>query len=141
MITQLKHNFFQISFLSMGWLTLLISIYHPTSYIMPTYLWHLFLIAVIVGGVFGVIYPYLWSYTTWGAIRNVGCATLTNFVAIFSGLGLFSNRVLKTILPFWWEILILTLILHILMFYIYRNYQNQKLIQQLNSVSEKGLKS
>lgn len=141
MITQLKHNFFQISFLSMGWLTLLISIYHPTSYIMPTYLWHLFLIAVIVGGVFGVIYPYLWNYTTWGAIRNVGCATLTNFVAIFSGLGLFSNRVLKTILPFWWEVLILTLVLHILMFYIYRNYQNQKLIQQLNSVSEKGLKS
>ncbi|MEE6674689.1 hypothetical protein ACWYVZ_05815 [Pediococcus acidilactici] len=141
MITQLKHNFFQISFLSMGWLTLLISIYHPTSYIMPTYLWHLFLIAVIVAGVFGVIYPYLWNYTTWGAIRNVGCATLTNFVAIFSGLGLFSNRVLKTILPFWWEILILTLILHILMFYIYRNYQNKKLIQQLNSVSEKGLKS
>lgn len=125
----------------MGWLTLLISIYHPTSYIMPTYLWHLFLIAVIVGGVFGVIYPYLWNYTTWGAIRNVGCATLTNFVAIFSGLGLFSNRVLKTILPFWWEILILTLVLHILMFYIYRNYQNKKLIQQLNSVSEKGLKS
>ncbi|MEE6725427.1 hypothetical protein RAO22_08045 [Pediococcus acidilactici] len=141
MITQLKHNFFQISFLSMGWLTLLISIYHPTSYIMPTYLWHLFLIAVIVAGVFGVIYPYLWNYTTWGAIRNVGCATLTNFVAIFSGLGLFSNRVLKAILPFWWEILILTLILHILMFYIYRNYQNKKLIQQLNSVSEKGLKS
>lgn len=133
MITQLKHTFFQTSFLFMGWLIVVIELFCPHLEMTPSYLWHLLLIAIIGGSVFGVIYPYIWNYTTWGALRNIGCTTLINFGALLGGLGLFSSKILKTVLPFWWEILILTLILHILTFYYYRNYQNQKLIQQLNA--------
>lgn len=58
--------------------------------------------------------------------------TIANFFGVFSSVCLYSSEWFGLVKSFRWAILIMTVILHIISFYFYRNYQNKKLAEALN---------
>ncbi|MHC5246978.1 hypothetical protein [Enterococcus sp. LJL90] len=133
---ELKNQFMQGAFLTIVWLTALMSLGFGNVNLNLFYFWHIIGIAVIAGGVFGVAYPYLWNYGTWSAPINILVMTLLNFLAGFAAVYLFSVEMFQLILPFWWAILLLNLILHVIAFYFYRNQQNKKIAAELNQLGK-----
>jgi FlaA1/EpsC-like NDP-sugar epimerase len=132
MFKELKDQFIQIAFTTTILVVVLFSFLFGNVKINVEFLWHIVGIAILTGAIFGVVYPYCWNYSTWKAHTNIVVTTLINSIGGYSALYLFSEKMFKIVIPYWWGVLLLTSILHVLTFYFYRKNQNQKLINQLN---------
>lgn len=135
MIKELKNNFMQTTFLTSVWVTGLLTIGFGNPTISLNFVWHILAIAGIAGGIFGILYPYVWTYGTWSAPINILVTTLCNFMGGFLAIYLFSTSMFQLVKPYWLAILIITVCLHILAFYFYRNNQNKKIVAVLNETT------
>lgn len=132
MIKQLKNNFMQAAFATTLWMALLITLFAHQATIPFSFIWRLLGMGCLFGLVFGVIYPYLWNYSTFKAQVNIALSTVANTLGGFGILYLFSWEMFVRIQPFFWLILLVTLLGHIAGFYFYSNYENKKLAAALN---------
>lgn len=135
MFKQLKNNFFQAAFGTLVWITILCSITDFFTQISFSYIWNLIGISVLIGLLFGVIYPYLWSYSTFKAAMNILICTVLNTLCAYTGVYLYSTQMFDLIRPFFIAELLLTLILHIITFYFYSKYDNKKMAATLNKLN------
>jgi len=134
MLKTLKNSFTQAALGSTIWITLLASINNFNQPISFHYIWNILLIGLLLGLTFGVVYPYLWNYSTFKPSTNILISTTVNVVCMFLGLKLYSTDMFNFINPYWIGIILLTLVGHIVGFYFYSKYQNNQLKKELNSL-------
>lgn len=134
MFNHLKNNFFQAAFGSLVWIVLLCSITDLKSQIPFSYIWHLVGISTLLGLLFGIVYPYLWSYSTFKASMNIALCTVGNTLCSYTCVYLYSTQMFNLVRPFFLAVLLLTLILHIITFYFYSKYENKKMAATLNQL-------
>lgn len=136
MFKRLKNQFMQAGFLTAIWLMGILTIGYGNPAVNLSYFWHILGISVIAAGIFGVLYPYIWNYGTWAAPVNILVTTLVNFISGFAAVYLFSKDMFEMIKPYWWAMLLLNLVLHIVAFYFYRKHQNKKIVDELNQLTK-----
>lgn len=132
MCEQLKNNFFQAAFGSFIWVTFLSSLGNLHATIPFIFTWHLVGISILLGLVFGIVYPYLWNYSTFKAATNILLCTLINTICGFICIYLYSSEMFHLVKPYWTGVLVLTLVLHTICFYFYSRYDSKKLAVELN---------
>lgn len=133
---RLKNQVLQIILFSFIWLLVICTLIGGNTRIELFYVWKLLAISGIIGSVFGFFYPYTWEYLTWSALFNSIVMTGVNVVAGYVSLYLFSDILFSFILPYWWAVLLVTLILHLFMYQFYRRYENRKIARQLNRLKD-----
>ena len=133
---RLKNQVLQIILFSFIWLLVICTLIGGNARIELFYVWKLLVISGIIGSVFGFLYPYTWEYLTWSALFNSIVMTGVNVVAGYVSLYLFSDILFSFILPYWWAVLLVTLILHLFMYQFYRRYENRKIARQLNRLKD-----
>lgn len=136
MFKQLKNNFFQAGFGSFIWITILYSLTDFSSKIPFHYIWNLVGISVLIGLLFGIVYPFLWNYSTFKASINIVICTVLNTLCAYTGVYLYSTQMFDLIRPFFIAVLLLTLILHIITFYFYSKHDNKKMAAALNNLND-----
>lgn len=134
MTKNLKSSFFQVFTLSLIWITLLITVFLNDQTIQITYLWNVIGIAAIFGLMFGVLYSVLWNYLTLKPIMNILISSVLNMLGGLMAVMLFSGQMFYLIAPWIPGMLILTIILHTLAFYIYARVDAQKKAGELNEL-------
>ncbi|MDT2813834.1 hypothetical protein [Vagococcus carniphilus] len=134
MFNSLKTNFIQATLGGTVWVTFLANLVFQKELIPFNYTWHLLAIGGLIGITFGIIYPYLWNYSTFSARLNIFLSTLINTLCGFAGVYLFSVEMFDFIKLFLIPIFVITLIGHIIGFYFYSNYQNKKQVKKLNQL-------
>ncbi|MGA3602952.1 hypothetical protein [Lysinibacillus agricola] len=138
MINDLKNNFFQAAFGSTLWVALLATLFNYQNNVEFMNIWNLLGIGGLLGLVFGVIYPYLWNYSTFKASINILLCTVLNLLCGYLCLYLFSNEMFNMVKPYFIGVFLLTLVGHILGFYFYKRYENNKLVNSLNNKLKKA---
>lgn len=136
MFKQLKNNFFQAAFGTLIWISILCSITDLSSQISFSYIWNLIGISILIGLLFGIIYPYLWSYSTFKASTNIVVCTLLNAVCAYTIVYLYSTQMFALIRPFFIAELLLTFVLHVITFYFYSKHDNKKMAATLNQLNK-----
>lgn len=136
MFKELKNQFMQVGLLTTIWVLVLLSIGFGNIKIELLYFWNIIGISLISATIFGVVYPFMWNFSTFSARANIIITTFVNFTGGFLAVFLFSTEMFDLVKPFWWAILIFTFILHIIAFYFYRNIENNKMIEELNSLNK-----
>jgi FlaA1/EpsC-like NDP-sugar epimerase len=137
MTQQLKNNFMQAAFGTIIWIALISQFTHlqPSDTIPFHYLWNLIGIGVLAGAVFGIIYPFLWNYSTFKSATNVILSTLANLSFQILGVWLYSQEIFEAVIkPYWIIFATLTLLGHIATFYFYRKHENKKMATELNQL-------
>lgn len=129
---ELKNSFMQAGFGTLLWISLLGMIFIGNQTIRVFDLWRVMGIGMIAALVFGIVYPYLWNYSTFKASTNILISTVFNVIAGFSCLYLFSLEMFILVFPFSLAIVILTLVGHIVGFYFYSKIENKKIAGELN---------
>jgi len=137
MIKDLKNNFLQAAFGSTIWVALLATLFTYRNNVEFIHTWNLLGIGTLFGLVFGVIYPYLWNYSTFKASINILLCTILNFSCGYLCVYLFSNEMFNMVKSYSVVVLLLTLVGHILGFYFYKKYENKKLASSLNKKLKK----
>ncbi|MGG5180771.1 hypothetical protein ACQYAC_15930 [Bacillus sp. MM09(2025)] len=132
MIKEMKNLFMQTSFVSIVWVTLILSLTHQSVTIPFGYVWHIIAIGTLAGFVFGIMYPLLWNYLTFPAPVNILISTAVNLAFQLGAVALYSTALLQLIMPYFIGIAFLTLAAHIIAFLFYKKHQNQKIAQALN---------
>ncbi|WLP60259.1 hypothetical protein [Bacillus pumilus] len=132
MIKEMKNLFMQTSFVSIVWMTLILSLTHQSVAIPFGYVWHIIAIGTLAGFVFGIMYPLLWNYLTFPAPVNILISTAVNLAFQLGAVALYSTALLQLIMPYFIGIAFLTLAGHIIAFLFYKKHQNQKMAQALN---------
>lgn len=122
----------QAGFSTLLWISLLGMLFVGNQIMRVFDLWRVMGIGTIAAFVFGIVYPYLWNYSTFKASTNILISTVFNVIAGFSCLYLFSPEMFGLVLPFSWAVVILTLLGHIIGFYFYSKVQNEKTANELN---------
>lgn len=133
MIKEFFQKFIQTSFFSLIWLMIITSYSNIHTTVSFNYFWKLMLIAMLYGFTFGVIYPYLWNYATTSATANILITSGENTVLILLSVYLYSEKLFTLMFPYFYLILILNLIFHYLVFKIYSDFMNRKLINELEN--------
>ncbi|WP_297079093.1 hypothetical protein [uncultured Enterococcus sp.] len=133
-----KEQVIQITLVTFIWLLVLISLGWGDTLLSVGYVWRLLGIAGLFGGLFGGFYPYVWSYLTWSSLVSSLVMTVANFSVGFISLALFSRDLFIFVWSYWWLVLIVTFILHLLMYQVYRQLENQKLAKELNQITKKS---
>lgn len=133
---QFKGQVVYITLMTFVWLMVLLSVGWGNMTITLFYIWRLLAISVLFGGLFGFMYPYVWSYLTWSAVRNSIVMTLCNTIVGFNSLYLFSAEMFHFVWPYFWAVLLVTLGLHLLMYQWYRKIENKKLANELNRLTK-----
>lgn len=129
---ELKNSFMQAGFSTLLWISLLGMLFVGNQIMRVFDLWRVMGIGTIAAFVFGIVYPYLWNYSTFKASTNILISTVFNVIAGFSCLYLFSPEMFGLVLPFSWAVVTLTLLGHIIGFYFYSKVQNEKTANELN---------
>lgn len=132
MIKNLRSSFFQVFTLSLIWITVLMTVFLNAQTIRITYLWNVIGIAAILGLMFGVIYSVLWNYLTLKPIMNILISSVLNMLGGLAAVRLFSGQMFDLIAPWIPGMLILTIILHTIAFYLYARLDAQKKADELN---------
>lgn len=132
MWTHLKSNIIQVTLGSIVWIMLVTSLSNLDVSVPYIYFWRIIIIGMMFGIVFGGAYPYLWSYSTLSSMMKVISSTLINFDCITLGVKLYSNYLFNMMSPYLIYILLLTLLLHYIVFYFYLGFLNRKLMKELN---------
>ncbi|MDQ0229897.1 hypothetical protein [Metabacillus malikii] len=136
MIHNLRNNFTQTALGSIIWVFILSTLAYQGMNIPFNYVWNLITIGVISGIIFGIVYPYLWNYSTFKAPINIILSTLINSFGGFLVIYLFSVEMFHFIKGYVIFIVLLTLLGHIIAFYFYSKYQNKKLADSLNEINK-----
>ncbi|MGQ2376082.1 hypothetical protein [Companilactobacillus zhachilii] len=134
MFQELKNKFMQAAFLTSVWILGLLTIFFGNMIVDLNLFWRILGISSLFAVTFGMIYPYVWNYGTWTAPINIVITTGVNILSGFGAIYLLSKVMFNFIMSYWWEIILLDLILHILMFYFYRKYENKQLVKKLNEL-------
>lgn len=134
MTKNLRSSFFQVFTLSLIWVTLLITVFFNNQTIQITYFWNIIGIAAIFGLMFGVLYSVLWNYLTLKPIMNILISSFLNMLGGLMAVMLFSAQMFYLIAPWIPGMLILTIILHTLAFYIYARVDAKKKAGELNKL-------
>ncbi|WP_270942380.1 hypothetical protein [Romboutsia lituseburensis] len=137
MLKQFRLSFFQTFSITFIWILTLISIFLKNETLAVLYIWHLVAISLIFSMSFGVMYPVLWNFSSMKASNKIFISSAINLVAGLSSVWLFSPYMLEIIRP--WIILmaIVTVLGHIIGFYFYSNWDNQKNSDDLNKLLRK----
>lgn len=133
MIREFKNNFMQVSFVTTIWILFLSTVFIPNRPITLLDVWRLVGIAMLFGLTFGIVYPYLWNYSTFKASINIAISTVINATCGITSVYLFSTEMFQIIVPFILLILLATLLGHIAGFYFYSKYENNKLTKEINT--------
>ncbi|RAI82467.1 hypothetical protein BFS35_001925 [Macrococcoides goetzii] len=133
MIKELTQNFFQTSFLSLIWVMVITSLSNTDNLIYYNYFWRLILISILFGLSFGVLYPYLWKYSTTKSNFNVFVCSTDNTIIILCSIYLYSADLFNQISPYLFGIIVINLILHYVIFKLYSDYLNQKYIMEIQN--------
>ncbi|MHC5228452.1 hypothetical protein ACYSNW_09265 [Enterococcus sp. LJL99] len=132
MKTELKNNFMQATLGTIIWITLLTTLFANPSTLTILAFWKLIAIGSILGLIFGVIYPFLWNYSTFKSLTNILISTLVNSIGGLLSLYLYSYDLFSFIRPYIFGIVLLTLVGHSIGFYFYSKVENRKLARELN---------
>lgn len=137
MLKQFRLSFFQTFSITFIWILTLISIFFKNDTLTVLYIWNLVAISLIFSMIFGVMYPVLWNFSSMKAINKIFISSAINLVAGLSSVWLFSSYMFEIIRP--WIILmaIATVLGHIIGFYFYSNWENQKNSDDLNRLLRK----
>lgn len=139
MIKTLWKNFLQAFTGTILWVIILITLFRGSQLVPIYYLWNVAGIGILLALTFGVLYPFLWEYSTFKASLNIVISTIFNATAGILSVFLYSRDMFDMIRPYTLFILLLTLAGHILGFYFYSNFQNKKIAKQLNQNIENKL--
>ncbi|MGL5414799.1 MAG: hypothetical protein ACRDAU_03960 [Clostridium sp.] len=134
MINQVKGTFFQTFTITFIGILFLISLFSKYHVITIDYIWNLVGIGLIFGVVFGVIYPSLWSFSSIKAIYKICIASVINISGAVISVWLFSTRMFEIIEPWISIMLIITIIIHTIIFHFYSKYDNKKNSNELNEL-------
>lgn len=132
MKTELKNNFMQATLGTIIWITLLTTLLANQSTLTILTFWKLIAISSILGLIFGVVYPFLWNYSTFKSLTNILISTLVNSIGGLLSLYLYSYDLFSFIQPYIFWIVLLTLVGHSIGFYFYSKIENRKLARELN---------
>ncbi|WP_414150067.1 hypothetical protein ACIZ62_10035 [Acetobacterium carbinolicum] len=134
MIKNLKQSFFQVFAVTSVWITLLLTIFFNGQTIALSYLWNLIGISTIVALLFGIVYSGLWNYLTLKPITNILITSFLNIAGGLTAVWLFSFEMFYFIAPWIPGMLILSLVLHTIAFYVYARFDAKKKAAELNNL-------
>ncbi|WP_101774063.1 hypothetical protein [Peptostreptococcus faecalis] len=132
MFRHLKNNFMQAFTGVFVWIILLITIFIKPQTVTLIFIWKMLAISAVASLVFGVLYTYLWSYSTNKAGINIIISSIFNFAAGQIGIYLFSRDMFLWLMNYTPIILIVTFFGHVIGFYFYSKYENKKSADRLN---------
>lgn len=130
MIKQMKQDFSQTTLIAIIWVALLATIQGNSMSI-----WRIIGIGLLVGIIFGGVYPYLWHFSTLGAVWNIVISTVCNIGFQILALLLYSPELFKWIAPYLIITSVMTFGLHLIIFYFYMRHLNRQLIKELNQIN------
>lgn len=133
MIVQLRQSFFQVFTVSLLWVVLLLSIFYGGEKVGIGYLWNVAGIAGICALLFGVMYNALWNHFTLKPIWNILISSVLSLGGAMLGTALFSIELYDLLLPWLPGMIVVSLVLHTLAFYVYARIDSRKQAQELNA--------
>lgn len=131
---ELKNNFMQTFGGTLVWVLFLATLFVGKQPVTMLYFWKLTGIALLCSCVFGLLYKYLWDYSTLKATGKIVVSVSATVLVMFTSVWLFSPEMFKFITPYAAAIIALTIILHVIAFYLYTNYENKKNAKELNNL-------
>ncbi|WKY44535.1 hypothetical protein Q5O14_00105 [Eubacteriaceae bacterium ES2] len=134
MIKNLRSAFFQVFTLSLIWISLLMTIFLSDSQIAISYIWHIIGIAAVFGIMFGIVYTVLWDYLTLKPLINILISSIMNTLGGLTVVALFSMQMFDLIKAWIPGILILTIVLHTIIFYFMAGRDASKNAEKLNTL-------
>lgn len=134
---QLKLSFFQTFSMTFIWILLLISIFLNDITFSVNYTWNLVGISAISASIFGIMYPALWNFSSMKAFNKIAISSIVNTLGGLVAVWLFSISMFNFIKPWIIGIFILTVIGHIISFYFYSKWYNDKNSDELNNLLKK----
>lgn len=137
MLKQFRLSFFQTFSITFIWILTLISIFFKHDTLTVLYIWNLVAISLIFSIIFGVMYPVLWNFSSMKASSKIFISSAINLVAGLSSVWLFSPYMFEIIRPWIVLMAIATVLGHIIGFYFYSNWDNQKNSDDLNKLLRK----
>jgi len=133
MIVQLRQSFFQVFTMSLLWIVLLLTFFYRGETVGIGYLWNVVGIAAICAALFGVMYDALWNHLTLKPLWNIAISSVLSIGGAMLGVLLFSKELYDLLLPWLWGMVILSLVLHTLGFYVYARIDSRKQADELNA--------
>lgn len=133
MIVQLRQSFFQVFTMSLLWIVLLLTFFYRGETVGIGYLWNVVGIAAICAALFGVMYDALWNHLTLKPLWNIAISSVLSIGGAMLGVLLFSKELYDLLLPWLWAMVILSLVLHTLGFYVYARIDSRKQADELNA--------
>ncbi|MBC3889547.1 hypothetical protein GH810_14635 [Acetobacterium paludosum] len=134
MIKDLKQSFFQVFAVTSVWITLLLTIFFNGQTIALSYLWNLIGISAIFALLFGVIYSGLWNYLTLKPITNILISSILNIVGGLTAVWLLSSEMFYLIAPWIPGMVILSITLHTIAFFVYAKMDAVKKAKELDDL-------
>lgn len=132
MAVQLRRSFFQVFTMSLVWVVLLLTVFYRGEIIGVGYLWNVTGIAAIFAALFGVMYNALWNHFTLKPVWNIAISSILSVVGMMLAILLFSTEMYELIFPWLPGMIVLSLVLHTLRFYVYAKKDSQKWAEELN---------
>jgi len=126
---QLKLSFFQTFSMTFIWILLLISIFLNDITFSVNYTWNLVCISAISASIFGIMYPTLWNFSSMKAFNKIAISSIVNTLGGLVAVWLFSISMFNFIKPW--------IIGHIISFYFYSKWYNDKNSDELNNLLKK----
>ncbi|CAM4092906.1 hypothetical protein [Saccharibacillus endophyticus] len=133
MIVQLRKSFFQVFTMSLLWIVLLLTFFYRGETVGIGYFWNVVGIAAICAALFGVMYDALWNHLTLKPLWNIAISSVLSIGGAMLGVLLFSKELYDLLLPWLWAMVILSLVLHTLGFYVYARIDSRKQADELNA--------
>lgn len=134
MIKKLRQSFFQVFAVTSVWVTLLLTIFSNGQTIPLSYLWNLMGISAISALLFGVIYSVLWNFLTFKPIINILISSILNILGGLTAVWLFSSEMFYLITPWIPGMVILSIALHTIAFYVYARMDAAKKAKELDNL-------
>ncbi|WP_315169162.1 hypothetical protein [Metaclostridioides mangenotii] len=137
MVKQLKSDFFQTFSITFVWILGLISIFLNDLTLTLPYIWKLVGISTIFAIIFGLMYPVLWNFSSMKVYGKIIISSVINISGGVASVWLFSTNMFEIIKPWIFMMLIIAILAHIIVFYFYSNWENQKISNELNKLLKK----
>ncbi|WP_314063881.1 hypothetical protein [uncultured Vagococcus sp.] len=130
----LKNQFFQVFSITTIWVTLLLTLFGQSSSFGISFIWRILAVAFISALLFGVLYTSLWHYFTLPASVNILISASLNLAGGLAVIWLLSPEMFNRVLPWALGMLFLSLIGHVLGFYVYAKKKNDQEVARLNKL-------
>ncbi|OZI13199.1 hypothetical protein CD798_01580 [Bacillaceae bacterium SAOS 7] len=139
MVKQLKLSFFQTFSITFVWILVLFSVFLENLTLTIPYIWNLVGISAIFAVILGIMYPTLWGFSSMKAIGKITISSAINIAGGVSAVWLFSPDMFEFIKPWLLAICVMTVLGHVIGFYFYSKWHNQKSSQKLNELLKNKL--